>query len=185
MMRLSFAFGFAAWLLAPTTTETGPGGGRALANDVGNAQSEPRSSAMPHALKVAGTHVVNSRGERVRLRGVNAACLEWSSDGEHHILDTVAIAMRDWHVNHIRLPLAQDRWFGKAPDQKDGAKAYRELVDQVVRLCAERGAYIILDLHWSDRGEWGQDIGRSGRRSPPSTRITRRCSSTCTTSRTT
>ena len=88
------------------------------------------SSPLP--LKVVGTHVVNSRGERVRLRGVNAACLEWTSNGEGHILETVKTAISDWHVNHIRLPLAQDRWFGKAPEQKDDGKAYRALVKQVV-----------------------------------------------------
>src|SRR5437879_1731774 len=78
-----------------------------------------KSSAMPLPLKVAGTEVHDSHNARVRLRGVNAACLEWTSDGEGHILQTVQTAIRDWHANIIRLPLAQDRWFGKAPEQKD------------------------------------------------------------------
>ncbi len=120
----------------------------------------PSRGAMPLPLKVEGTRVVNSRGERVRLRGVNAASLEWTSDGEGHILDTVKTAIEDWHVNHVRLPLAQDRWFGKAPEQKDDGKAYRALVGQVVDLCAGRGCYVILDLHWSDAGEWGKGIGQ-------------------------
>jgi hypothetical protein len=114
----------------------------------------------PLPLKVEKTHVVDSRGERVRLRGVNAACLEWTSDCEGHILDTVNTAIRDWHVNHIRLPLAQDRWFGKAPEQKDDGRAYRDLVKRVVDDCASNGCYVILDLHWSDAGEWGRQIGQ-------------------------
>ncbi len=145
MKRLVIAFGFMAWLLAA---------------DVGEAQDRGQAASMPLPLKVVGTRVVNSRGERVRLRGVNAACLEWTSNGEGHILETVTVAIRDWHVNHIRLPLAQDRWFGKAPEQKDGGTAYRALVKQVVDLCALRGCYIMLDLHWSDCGEWGKDIGQ-------------------------
>jgi TolB protein len=112
----------------------------------------------PAALRVDKTRILNSRNEPVRLRGVNAACLEWTSDGEGHILETVKTAIDEWHVNHVRLPLAQDRWFGKAPEQKDDGKAYRALVDQAVELCAGRGCYIILDLHWSDAGEWGQHI---------------------------
>lgn len=147
MKRLVFAFGFATSLLA-------------VADGVGHAQDGRGASSMPLPLKVVGTHVVNSRGERVRLRGVNAAALEWSSDGEGHIIQTVTVAIRDWHVNHIRLPLAQDRWFGKAPDQKDGGEAYRSIVARVVDLCASHGCYIILDLHWSDAGVWGQDIGQ-------------------------
>ena len=69
-------------------------------------------------------------------------------------------AITDWHVNVIRLPLAQDRWFGKAREQKDGGEAYRKLVDTVVELCARAGCYVILDLHWSDAGEWGKQIGQ-------------------------
>jgi hypothetical protein len=117
-------------------------------------------SSSPLPLKVVGTRVVNSRNEVVRLRGVNTASLEWSSNGEGHILKTVETAIRDWHVNHIRLPLAQDRWSGKAPEQKDDGKAYRALVQQVIDTCAAQGCYVILDLHWSDAGEWGQQIGQ-------------------------
>jgi aryl-phospho-beta-D-glucosidase BglC (GH1 family) len=120
-----------------------------------NLRAEP-----PLPLKVVKTDVVNSRGERVRLRGVNTAALEWSSNGEGHILDTVKVAVRDWHVNHIRLPVAQDRWFGKAPEQKDGGTVYRALVKQVIDHCAAHGCYVILDLHWSDAGEWGKEIGQ-------------------------
>lgn len=124
------------------------------------APARAESPAKPLSLKVAGTQVQNSRGERVRLRGVNAASLEWSSDGEGHILDTVRVAFRDWRVNVVRVPLAQDRWFGKAPEQKDGGKAYRALVRRVVDAAAGQGGYVLLDLHWSDAGEWGKQIGQ-------------------------
>ena len=119
-----------------------------------------RTLGLPSALKVSGTRVVDGRGERVRLRGVNAASMEWTSDGEGHILDTVKAAIDDWHVNHIRLPLSQDRWFGKAPEQKDEGAAYRALVAKVVDSCVGRGCYVVLDLHWSDAGEWGKGIGQ-------------------------
>jgi endoglucanase len=118
------------------------------------------SSVLPRPLKVVGTQILNDRGEPVTLRGVNCASMEWTSDGQGHILQSVKVAIEDWHVNHIRLPLAQDRWFGKAPEQKDEGKAYRALVKEVVDLCASKGCYIILDLHWSDVGEWGQNIGQ-------------------------
>ena len=119
----------------------------------------------PLPLKVAGTQILDSNNQPVRLRGVNAASLEWTSDGEGHILQTVKVAMQDWHVNIIRLPLSQDRWFGQAPEQAavaqpDGGKAYRELVKQVVDACASQGCYVILDLHWSDGNAWGQNIGQ-------------------------
>ncbi len=118
------------------------------------------NALMPLPLKVVGTQILNSQGEPVTLRGVNCASMEWTSDGQGHILESVRVAIDDWHVNHIRLPMSQDRWFGKAPEQNDGGKAYRALVDEVVKLCTSKGCYILLDLHWSNAGEWGKNIGQ-------------------------
>jgi endoglucanase len=114
----------------------------------------------PLPLKVVGTNILNSNGETVVLRGVNAASLEWSSDGQGHILQTMEVAIHDWHVNVVRLPLSQDRWFGHGPEQQDGGKAYRALVHQIVNDCGTNKCYIILDLHWSDCNEWGRNIGQ-------------------------
>lgn len=123
------------------------------------------TSASPHlnqppALRVSGTHLLDSRGHKVRLRGVNAASLEWTSDGQGRIRQTVDVAIHDWRVNVIRLPLCQDRWFGCGPEQKDGGAGYRALVRQIVDDCASNRCYIILDLHWSDCNEWGRNLGQ-------------------------
>ena len=69
-------------------------------------------------------------------------------------------AIQEWHANTIRLPLAQDRWFGKAPGQQDEGVAYRALVKTIVDTCATQACYIVLDLHWSDCGEWGTNIAQ-------------------------
>jgi hypothetical protein len=115
---------------------------------------------MPLPLKIVGTKILNSHDETVLLRGVNAASLEWTSDGQGHILRTVNTAIREWHANVIRLPLTQDRWFGKGPEQTDGGTAYRALIREIVDACATNKCYIILDLHWSDCNEWGKNIGQ-------------------------
>ncbi len=131
---------------------------------VSAAGPEPAAAAdtakMPLALKVVGTRILNSKDEPVLLRGVNTASLEWTSNGEGHILQSVKTAIRDWGVNVIRLPLAQDRWFGKAPEQKDEGVAYRALVREIVEACATQSCYVVLDLHWSDCGEWGTNIAQ-------------------------
>jgi len=127
-------------------------------------QNTPAPATTPvgplSTLKVVGLGVQDASGKPVRLRGVNVACMEWASDGEGHVLETARVAIDDWRVNHVRLPLAQDRWFGKAPEQHDDGQAYRALVRKVVDLCAAKGCYVMLDLHWSDAGEWGKDIGQ-------------------------
>src|SRR5262245_11052056 len=143
MLRLDFAIGPELLLLIAT----------------GNAPAQVRSK-VPDVLRVVKTQLVNEKNERVRLRGMNTASLEWTSDGEGHIVSTVKVAIKDWRANIIRLPLSQDRWFGKAPEQKDEGKAYRDLVKQIVDTCADNGVYIMLDLHWSDAGEWGKNIGQ-------------------------
>ena len=116
--------------------------------------------AAPVQLQVAGNQLLTVDHQPVRLRGVNCAGLEWSSGGDGRMLKTVAVAVKEWHANLIRLPLSQDRWFGKAPEQKDGGAGYRALVRQLVDFCSTNNTYILLDLHWSDAGEWGKNIGQ-------------------------
>ena len=56
--------------------------------------SPAQGGSMPLRLQVVGTQIVNSRNEPVRLRGVNTAGLEWSNNGEGHIL-------RQWFKIHL------------------------------------------------------------------------------------
>jgi endoglucanase len=114
----------------------------------------------PPALRVKGTTIVTDRRVPVSLRGVNIASLEWSVDGEGHILKTARVAVEDWKANILRIPLSQDRWFGKTEGQTDGGAAYRSLVGKTVDEINSRGAYALLDLHWNDAGEWGKNIGQ-------------------------
>jgi len=118
------------------------------------------AQAAPLELKVKGNQILNSEDKPVTLRGVNVASLEWTSDGDGHALDTVKVAIDDWKVNVIRLPLSQDRWFGKAPEQNDVCEPYRALIKQIVDYCSSKNCYIILDLHWSDANQWGENIGQ-------------------------
>ena len=117
------------------------------------------AQAAPAVLHVQGNKVVNERGQTVRLQGVSIASLEWSNEGEH-VLESSRVALEQWGANCIRLPLAQDRWFGKAPYQDDGGAAYRKLVDDVIAYASGKDAYVLLDLHWSNAGEWGHSIGQ-------------------------
>jgi hypothetical protein len=117
-------------------------------------------AAAPLRLRVVGNQLLTSDGRPAVLRGVNCAGMEFSNDGEGHILETVETAVTEWHANLIRLPLSQDRWFGRAPLQDDGGASYRALVHQLVDFCSAHNAHILLDLHWSDAGEWGKNIGQ-------------------------
>lgn len=122
--------------------------------------SSAPGSPSPLPLHVSGNRLVDRLGRPVRLRGVNIAGLEWSNTGDGDMAKSVAVAMDEWKANCIRLPVCQDRWFGKAPGQSDGGADYRERVDALIRSVAQRGGYVVLDLHWSDAGEWGAHIAQ-------------------------
>jgi endoglucanase len=106
---------------------------------------EPDKAKWPPALRVRGNRLVTVDGGReVWLQGMNVASLEWSIRGEQ-VHKSVVIGIDEWKGNVIRLPVKDDYWFGKdAPDQGEG---YRTVVDQAVTLAANRGAYLVLDLH--------------------------------------
>ena len=111
-------------------------------------------------LHTEGNQVLNAKGETVRLMGVNCAPLVWMSYSKK-IMDLITYACDEWKANTIRLPLAQDRWFGFADDQKgvdESGERYRSLVDDIVAAVACRHKYIILDLHRSNCNRWGEYI---------------------------
>ena len=117
-------------------------------------------------LHTEGNRVLNPQQTPVRLYGVNIASLEWTNGGDH-VSQSVNVAIDDWKVNLIRLPLAQDRWFGRMTNQPDGGLAYRAIVDHVVDACAAKRVYVDLDLHWSDCGVWVNEGGRLGQHMMP------------------
>ena len=75
----------------------------------------------PARLRVEGTNLFNARGQRILLRGVNIASLEWTTQGEH-MTEAFDHAIKVWHATLIRMPLAQDRWFGKTTGQNDAGR---------------------------------------------------------------
>jgi hypothetical protein len=87
--------------------------------------------------------------------------LDWSPTGEH-LTGSLEAALGDWNAKLIRLPLTQDLWFGyyKGVRTADKGEAYRKLVDEVVRKVSAKNCYVLLDLHWSDCGTWGRNVGQ-------------------------
>ena len=123
-----------------------------------NPEKQPPAAA-PEALQTHGRWIETADGEKIILRGVNIASLEWTSMGEN-MLRSIQEAVDVWRANLLRIPLSQDRWFGKASEQNDEGKGYQRIVDQIVKLCNDKKVYVLLELHWNDAGYWGQYIGQ-------------------------
>lgn len=106
---------------------------------------EPNQAKWPPAIRAEGNRIVTvDGGKEVWLQGLNVPSLEWSLRGEQ-VFKSVVVAIEEWKGNVIRLPIKDDYWFGK--DLEDGGKAYRAVVDQIITLASNRGAYVVLDLH--------------------------------------
>ena len=110
------------------------------------APEAPQRAKWPPELHVVGNQIVNTDDKPVWLQGVNIVSLEWSAGGER-VMKSALVAVEDWKANAIRLPVKEEYWFGKTAGQKDGGAAYRQLVENVITLVANRGAYVVLDLH--------------------------------------
>lgn len=133
--------------------------------DAGSSSSDPgATSATPAALLgctvdspppvAPGGYYTNGRtvcsadGTPHLFHGVDRPSLEWGQ-GEH-IDASDFLAMADWHANAVRVGLNQDFWLSGAALYNS---SYQATVDQVVRLAESAGLDVILDLHWSDRGD--------------------------------
>ena len=110
------------------------------------APEAPQKSKWPQELHVEGNKVLGKDGKPVWLQGVNVVSLEFLVQGDH-LLKSALVAVDTWKSNIIRLPVKEEYWFARTGGQKDGGAAYRELVENVITLVANRGAYVLLDLH--------------------------------------
>jgi hypothetical protein len=106
----------------------------------------PDRAKWPKTLKVAGNRLHDTEGKEVWLQGVNAGGLE-TLPQDKQAVKSVVVAIDEWKSNCVRLPITEAFWYGKSPYQNDGGKDYRDTIDQIVTLAANRGAYVALDLH--------------------------------------
>ncbi len=106
----------------------------------------PELANWPPELHVEGRRVLDKAGKEVWLQGVNAGGLE-TLPHDKHVVKSAVVGVAEWKANIIRLPVKDDLWFGRSPYQQDGGKAYREKIDQIVTLVANRRGYLLLDLH--------------------------------------
>ena len=107
---------------------------------------EPHPAKFPPPLHVSGNKLLTPDGKEVWLQGLSTSGMEMKPDDDHAARSLV-MAVEEWKANIMRLPVKETFWFGRDPSQTDGGKAYRERVDRVLTLAANRGAYLLIDLH--------------------------------------
>ena len=126
---------------------------------------EPKRSRWPSELRVVGNRLHDSQGNEVWLQGVNAGGLE-TLPQDRQVIKSVVVAIDEWEANCVRVPMNEAFWYGKSAYQKDGGKEYRAILDQIITLAANRGAYIAIDLHRfrapkTEHAEFWKDFART------------------------
>ncbi|MFH5804226.1 glycoside hydrolase family 5 protein [Alienimonas sp. DA493] len=129
---------------------------------------EPQRENWPSELRVVGNRLHDAAGNEVWLQGVNAGGLE-TLPADRQVVKSVVVAIDEWKSNCVRVPIKESFWYGESVYQKDGGEEYRGIVDQIITLAANRGAYVAIDLHrfrapkpehaafWKDFAEEYQD----------------------------
>jgi len=133
-----------------------------------NVDASVRSKVAPGGYYTNGASVCTANGSPHLFHGVARPSFEWDAAGEwadgSGVPRSDFDAMASWHANVVRIALNQDFWLSGA--KLYNAK-YQDTIDRAVKNAEAAGLDVILDLHWSDRGDLtvaiaGQGQGKAG-----------------------
>ena len=154
--------------------------GRTSANDTGasaggstggtattDATGDPPPTA-PGGYYVLGNKIYDEAGNVHRFYGVARPSLEWNPNGEN-LSAADYQNMAGWNANVVRIALNQGFWL---PGSQVHAPQYQANVDQNIQWALDAGMDVILDLHWSDRGDFSVEPGQQRVVFPPTMRQT-------------
>jgi endoglucanase len=135
----------------------GGGSGGSMSTDAG--QDAPPSAPdtggttppiAPGGYYVQGNTIYDAKGQPHLFHGLDRPSLEWNWSGDHLSADDYRL-MKSWRANVVRLSLNQGFWLSGSSVYAPG---YERVVEQNVAAIEAEGMDVILDLHWSDRGNF-------------------------------
>jgi hypothetical protein len=105
---------------------------------------------------IQGPTIVGASGHPHLFRGLAYPSLEWNPaglsarNGGQSPGQTDFDIIQSWNANVVRIPLNQDFWL---QDNTFSSSSYQGTVDSEVGWAENDNLDVILDLHWSDRGD--------------------------------
>jgi len=135
----------------------------AVQNAGGDGVLPPPAATASRALRVLGTHLVDTAGRVVTLRGASRWSLEFDCHGDDHFQLSDFVAMKSWGMNAVRIPLNSSFWLYGYQNYCT-AQSYQQVVDGAVHNAEAAGLRVILVLQWA-----GVDLnsGRGGQTQMP------------------
>jgi hypothetical protein len=109
----------------------------------------------PDGYYVQGNRVLDANGAPHLFRGMDRPSLEWSPGGQNLAQTDYENMAAVWNANVVRITLNQDFWIND-PANPQYSPGYATLVHQQVEDAEAAGLDVILDLHWSDQGDFAK-----------------------------
>lgn len=103
----------------------------------------------PGGYYVQGNKIYDENGNVHVFRGLARPSHEWTPQGENVSLADFQ-KIKGWGANVTRLSLNQGFWL---PGHVRYDGQYQQNIDQAIQWALQAGLDVILDLHWSDRGD--------------------------------
>ena len=121
----------------------------------------PVQAAKLPSLKVKGTHLVNSKGKTVQLKGVSTHGLSWYPEYVNQKAFTQM--KKKWKINTVRLAVYTAEYNGYCTGDKANRKALEKKIDDGVKYADKAGLYIIIDWHILSDGNPRSEERRVGK----------------------
>ncbi|MFV8752901.1 glycoside hydrolase family 5 protein [Nannocystaceae bacterium ST9] len=141
----------------PDESATGDSAGNG--DSVGDGDSADTSEIPPIApdgYYVQGNSIYTANDQVHVFRGVDRPSLEWDSEGDGVSQADIEL-IAGWNANVVRIALNQGFWLEGSVVHDP---TYRQRIDQVIEWSKAAGMDVIVDLHWSDRGDLAQVPGQ-------------------------
>ncbi|MEO5731036.1 MAG: cellulase family glycosylhydrolase [Byssovorax sp.] len=133
--------------VGPGTSSSGAGTTTTTGGSSSSTGGGPNHIA-PDGYYVQGNTIYDASNVPHVLHGIARPSMEWSATGEHMGTADFQI-MKSWGARVLRIALNQDFWLPGAAKHNG---AYVGNVDNAVKQARQLGLDVILDLHWSDKG---------------------------------
>jgi hypothetical protein len=130
-------------------------GGKAIQFRTGGVSQD----GLPASYSIERNVIKDSSGTIFTPHGVSLTTTEWKCDGTDYITDAAAygIMHSTWKANIIRIPLSQDQWL---PGSSSYCSRYQSNVATWIANAHKAGLRVIIDLHWSDKGNLSTQQGQ-------------------------
>ncbi|MFV8752899.1 cellulase family glycosylhydrolase [Nannocystaceae bacterium ST9] len=139
-----------------STSDATTQGDTSTEGDATSTEGDTTGDLPSNGYYVQGNEIHDANDQVHVFRGIDRPSLEWNSNGEGISQADIEL-IAGWNANVVRIALNQGFWLEGSVVHDP---SYRQRIDQVIEWSKAAGMDVIVDLHWSDRGDLAQMPGQ-------------------------